>query len=412
MARKTVAEIDWDYSGILKVAPFISDEKFQLPDRFAVWCIIVAVLAGVCLTLPAEVSAHPVAQGHGIISCSANGIVMDLSVSEEQVSVWDTFRSERVPGESEIEAHARYMAQKLRLRVGGEVRLPVSVRVAPKAEDLAFHTYHFLLAEPGVVSNDACSITLFQDFLREFEFAPGNPWEAIFSLRVARESGSYDTILLGSNTPLTLDLSTVKASRLTTVTSFFVHGVHHILTGYDHVLFVVALVLGVSTLWRVLIVVSVFTAAHTVTLVLSVLDIVRVPAEIVDPIVTASIVSVAGMNVLASFRGRKATDAGHRLIPAFLFGLFHGLGFASGLADNLAEGDMSTTGIALVSFAGGVEVGHQMVIIPLVAFLTMCASVSNRLGPSSLEFEVRRYISLVVFVVGVFYFGHSIGLLS
>src|SRR5205085_2683763 len=105
------------------------------------------------------------------------------------------------------------------------------------------------------------------------------------------------------------------------------HGLLHILTGYDHLLFVTALVLAVRSLWDLVKVITAFTAAHSITLTLSAFDLVRLPSRVVEPIIAASIVFVALQNVFWPEQTRGWT----RLTVAFFFGLFHGLGFAGGL---------------------------------------------------------------------------------
>ncbi len=79
--------------------------------------------------------------------------------------------------------------------------------------------------------------------------------------------------------------------------AFFYQGIRHILTGYDHLLFVTALVLAATTLWDLIKVVSAFTLAHTITLTLTALNLIRLPETVVEPLIAASIVFVAIQNV-------------------------------------------------------------------------------------------------------------------
>src|SRR5436309_2812552 len=118
-------------------------------------------------------------------------------------------------------------------------------------------------------------------------------------------------------------------------------------------------------LWDLVNVVSAFTIAHTITLTLSVLNIVTLSPRIVEPMIAASIVFVAVQNI---FWPRQARGWS-RLAIAFAFGLFHGLGFAGGL--KAAMTDLPTTAFvaALVGFTIGVELAHQLVIIPSFAAL-------------------------------------------
>ena len=114
-----------------------------------------------------------------------------------------------------------------------------------------------------------------------------------------------------------------------TFRAYALHGIEHILTGYDHLLFVTALVLAAGRFWDLVKVVTAFTLAHTITLTLSVLNIVTLRSAIVEPMIAASIICVAVQNI---FWPERSTGWA-RLAIAFSFGLFHGLGFAGGLKD-------------------------------------------------------------------------------
>src|SRR5262249_55363571 len=119
-------------------------------------------------------------------------------------------------------------------------------------------------------------------------------------------------------------------------------GVSHILTGYDHLLFLLALLIGAANVWRVLGIITVFTLAHSITLSLAVLGFVHAPGAIVEPLIAASIVWVAVGNLFG--QGRHWD----RLMVTFLFGLVHGLGFADALSELSLSGWPMTR--ALVGF--------------------------------------------------------------
>jgi len=133
-------------------------------------------------------------------------------------------------------------------------------------------------------------------------------------------------------------------------------GFEHILPrGPDHILFVLALFLASTRLRPLLIPVSVFTLAHTLTLGLAAAGWVRAPVVIVEPLIALSIAFVAVENLVA----REMTP--WRPFVVFGFGLFHGLGFASVLLDLGLPEDQFLT--ALVGFNVGVEVGQLTVIL-------------------------------------------------
>ena len=149
------------------------------------------------------------------------------------------------------------------------------------------------------------------------------------------------------------------------VKTYFGAGFHHILTGYDHLLFISALVLAALSLWELVTIVSVFTLAHSITLTLAALNLVHLPQPIVEPLIAVSIIVVALQNVFwpGHAHGRS------RLAVVFFFGLLHGLGFASGLLTVMDQLPKSIMLWGIIGFSVGVEVGHQLILLPLFGVL-------------------------------------------
>jgi HupE / UreJ protein len=152
-------------------------------------------------------------------------------------------------------------------------------------------------------------------------------------------------------------------------------GVEHIFTGYDHIAFLLALLLLGGRFFDLVKIVTSFTIAHSVTLALAALGILNPPSRIVEALIAASIIAVAGENlwVLRGAKGgseRVASALRHRWRITFAFGLVHGFGFASALKElNLPR---SALVAGLVSFNLGVEVGQVTIValaFPLLAWL-------------------------------------------
>ncbi|MCR8827213.1 HupE/UreJ family protein [Pseudosulfitobacter koreensis] len=160
------------------------------------------------------------------------------------------------------------------------------------------------------------------------------------------------------------------ASGWTTFAGYIPVGFDHILPkGLNHILFVLGLFL-LSTAWRPLIVqISVFTVAHTVTLALGALGLVSVPGSIVEPLIAASIVYVAVENIF----WRRLSP--WRPFVIFGFGLLHGLGFASVLGEFGLPADQFVP--ALLGFNVGVEIG-QLTVVALAAILFVLALSAAR----------------------------------
>ena len=248
-----------------------------------------------------------------------------------------------------------------------------------------------------------------EDVLNEFDYAPGNRWEATYVTRVAQEGQSpVEGLLLTSREPLVIDCTGFKypsktASGSATIdkwrlTKDYVrHGIMHILNGWDHLLFISALVLAVVTLWDLVKVITAFTLAHSVTLTLSVLNVVRLSEKLVEPMIAASIVFVALQNIFWPQRSRGASRVG----VAFFFGLFHGLGFAGGLLNAMEGMAGLTIALAIVAFSLGIEIGQQVVVLPIFALLKVLRSRHG--AASRLAHGIFRYGSAAICLMGLFY---------
>ncbi len=191
-----------------------------------------------------------------------------------------------------------------------------------------------------------------------------------------------------------------RLDRLAMIRSFTSHGIAHILGGYDHLLFVAGLVIAVPSLWDLLKVVTAFTMAHTITLTLAVLHIVRLSSGIVEPMIAASIVFVSLQNLVAPERSRGQM----RLMVAFGFGLFHGLGFAGGLLSAMEGMAGVTIATAIAAFSVGVEMGHQLIALPLFTAMRLIRlNASGQRDPELIPRWTLRAGSTVICTAGIVY---------
>jgi hydrogenase/urease accessory protein HupE len=175
------------------------------------------------------------------------------------------------------------------------------------------------------------------------------------------------------------------------VKRFTAAGVHHILIGPDHLLFLVGLLLLGGSLRQLVLVVSAFTVAHSITLSLAVLRVVAPPPWLIEPAIALSIVYVGADNLTV----RDGRDM--RKWIAFAFGLIHGFGFASVLRE--MDLPARALGWSLLSFNLGVEVGQLLVVVPVAATLALIRARSERLGR-----QLAFAGSLVVIAAGAFWF--------
>ena len=175
------------------------------------------------------------------------------------------------------------------------------------------------------------------------------------------------------------------------IRKFVPSGIRHILIGPDHLLFLIGLLLLGGTVGQLLVVVTAFTVAHSITLSLAALNLVSPPARIIEPAIALSVVYVGADNLLA----RGGRDV--RAWIAFAFGFVHGFGFAN----VLREMDLPTRalGWSLFSFNVGVEIGQLLVVVTVASALASLRSRSEAIGR-----QVAFAGSLVVIAAGAFWF--------
>lgn len=144
---------------------------------------------------------------------------------------------------------------------------------------------------------------------------------------------------------------------------FLVLGLEHIFTGYDHILFVISLLIGAKTIRHIITLVTTFTIAHSVTLALATLEIVQLPGKLVESAIALSIIYVALQNLLQP-------DSKHNPWIAFAFGLIHGFGFAGILSEMHLSGSHFAS--SLLFFNVGIELGQILIVslvFPLLLFI-------------------------------------------
>lgn len=179
---------------------------------------------------------------------------------------------------------------------------------------------------------------------------------------------------------------------------FGVLGIEHIFTGYDHLAFLVGLLLLGGGVRRLVLVVTSFTVAHSITLALAALGHLTLPSFIVEPAIAASIAYVGAENLLVR-EGRR------RWLIAFLFGLIHGFGFAGILQEmGLPPGALA---MSLVSFNLGVELGQVCIVVALLGAAAVLGRVlaGSRFSPDRWyrPWGIRT-LSIPIIIAGVYWF--------
>jgi hydrogenase/urease accessory protein HupE len=153
-------------------------------------------------------------------------------------------------------------------------------------------------------------------------------------------------------------------------------GVEHILFGFDHLLFVLALVILVREWRRVAVTVTAFTIAHSITLAAATLGIVNVPGPPVEATIALSIMLVS-VEILNARNGRPSLTARWPWLVAFSFGLLHGFGFAGALAEvGLPQHAIP---LALLFFNVGVEIGQLVFVAAVLSLIWSLRLVASQL---------------------------------
>lgn len=199
------------------------------------------------------------------------------------------------------------------------------------------------------------------------------------------ESPDAPQVLLSATRP-TLDISAASRSALEVAVEFFQHGVEHILTGYDHICFLLAVILWANKFWPVVKVVTAFTIAHSITLSLAALGIVALPSALTEAAIAASIVYVAVENFFSRNFAKRWHDT-------FLFGLVHGFGFASGLLEIGVP--QHAVAPALASFNIGVETGQIAIVLVVVPLLVLSDRLSRGERSKKLVYAASGIIALL-----------------
>ncbi|HLW48627.1 MAG TPA: HupE/UreJ family protein [bacterium] len=355
-----------------------------------------AVLAQWFVTSPMPVEAHWADQAAAEIAVTGASARVTLTLPTGLVGFANDGHSGRL-SDDEIRGHRedlrRFLSAHLRLFArlrtpGAEVRegvfeiLPFAGTPAasgPAGFAPATHTT-LALAYTWPAPIDTLSI-------RYALFLPGVSTASCLATIVAA-GRVHNVALMPGHEDATIALGAPAVWQ--TAGGFVRMGIEHILTGYDHMLFLLSLLMVGATLPQLLRIVTAFTVAHSITLSLAVLGLVDLPLRWVESAIALSITYVAAENV---WRGRGAL--GSRWLVTFGFGLVHGLGFASALTElHLPHANLAAS---LVGFNLGVEMGQVSVI--LLATLALDAFRQYGWAP-----VFRRWVSAAAALTGCVWF--------
>jgi hydrogenase/urease accessory protein HupE len=244
------------------------------------------------------------------------------------------------------------------MRLPVVLKFPDGVRdvVAPHAQELSDSVVERRVIEaPGGLAG------------QRIEFVGMQATIADVLARVQTADDSMTTTLVRSSQPW-VEIAAPPSGPLAVAGEFVRHGIEHILGGYDHLLFVLALLLIVRNVRTLVWTITAFTLAHSITLALATLDLVHVPGPPVEAAIAFSILLLASEIVRVSW-GESSMTARWPWVVAFCFGLLHGFGFAGALSEiGLPRGDIP---LALLAFNVGVELGQLAFIAVVLGALSI-----------------------------------------
>lgn len=252
---------------------------------------------------------------------------------------WDEVRSRH----DEI---AAYALSRLKLETRAGTCVPVMTgQLVDQHSDGAYTVLRFIVQCPQAVDRLALDYRLFADLDPQHR-----------GLVQLAGAGKQKNVILGGEQPRQ-DVLLSEGGWFGNMVDYVKHGAWHIWIGYDHILFLITLllpaVLMTGVVADVLKVVTAFTIAHSITLSLAALGVVALPSRWVESAIAASVAIAALNNLVPVMKGR-------RWVAAFAFGLLHGFGFASVLADlGLPAGAMAAS---LFGFNLGVELGQLAIV--------------------------------------------------
>lgn len=333
------------------------------------WGLALA-LGSACLLQAAVAAAHLGNISYADLEVRGNAVLLQFKYAAHvtpglpEGKASPTTRAEVLALEGRI---ADWLGEATRLQAGGQpCDLAIENLVGPDAEE-----------DLKVIALWTCAVPQVRGLSLDFHPLASvlDEWQSIVSLRL--DGRAFSTVLTQDATHWRVGAEAAGAAASadeqadppidvrgteSAFSRFFALGVEHIWTGYDHLLFLLAVLLAGGGIGRLAAIVTSFTVAHSITLAAAATGLVRLPVAPVEALIALSIVYVAVENLL-----ERGTD--RRTLVTFSFGLIHGFGFASVLAESALEpGELL---VPLLAFNLGVEAGQLAVVVVVVPLLAL-----------------------------------------
>lgn len=330
---------------------------------------LTAILFGL-LAVCATVEAHEITFGQ-------LDIRMEASTTAIEVKVPDLALIQEEPSSLPAGSTADMLSEPLSPEINAAISQLVIERLKISADGAPV-----LLTVTGVTAAGAdIDVTLSApplsgDLAVDANLFPTDPLHKVFA-NVYRSQELLGQYALDQHNP-TFTADGLPLPLMDVVGTFILEGIHHIFIGPDHILFVIALILLGGPLWSQLKIVTAFTVAHSITLVLATLDIVRLPSQLIESVIAVSIIVVGLHDLWQLQRGERVSRRPDvRILFAFAFGLMHGFGFASVLAELALP--QEALAWSLAAFNIGVEVGQVAIVIVAAPVILLISRYAPRM---------------------------------
>jgi hypothetical protein len=346
------------------------------PRPGAAACQLTAILAFSACLIAAPALAHTVSKGLATITLDETKVQYTLQVQMSAAPPQTPEGVDLGPADAPPD-YARLLdivREQVQVSADGAACPPAAGTIAPPAQEGGMASIALLFQCPAVPQSLAIRDRLSERLGRDYVTIANIQWPG----------GSQPFVFQAGATQTQVAVAAGTSARGTA--SFFLLGVEHILIGYDHLLFLLMLILRGGNLWSLLKIITAFTVAHSITLALAALNVVALPEALVEAVIALSIAYVAAENLFL----KKAVSL--RWAVSFLFGLVHGFGFSN----VLRELGLPQEGLlwSLLGFNLGVEAGQALAVLLVLPALLWLRKT---------RFEPRTVaaLSAAVLVVGL-----------
>ncbi len=321
---------------------------------------LVAILAGYGATTiyPERAGAHEVigSVSNSIIITQGQSVDYYLSVPQSVISLL------RQLSRDDMDMISGYLGAGLKIATN-DLECKVASVGKPVWQTSGNQIIHISFKCPVKVKDLSVSSSLFYDFdEKHIQF---------IRLANAQNPGKFTheaALTSGNRIFRVVDVEAAGDGFRDRAYSFFIMGVKHILSGYDHILFLLSILMMMTTFTNALKVITSFTIAHSITIALAFFEIVSLQSGIVEPLIALSIVYTGAENIIQG-------DHKRRWMVAFAFGLIHGLGFVGALKEiTISSNELL---ISLFSFNLGIEAGQILIasaMAPIIFYVHKSSS--------------------------------------